>query len=180
LLDLPRKMDTQQNSPLSTGEDRTLGGSRELFPEDFPLVGATTVVVSQAVQGSSLGDKVSRLGLEAMQSIDLASSKSAGLGSFLANEPQSGSSKGFESSSKTELPGMSDSFRPSAAGGQEGPRPIISAELLVHLSSATSLDQTANTLTAVSHESQDCCHYSLPSDPQVPFTYPWGRSRPIW
>jgi len=55
-------------------EDRTLGGSRELFPEDFPLVGATTVVINQAVQGSSLGDKVSRLGLEVMQSIDLVSS----------------------------------------------------------------------------------------------------------
>jgi hypothetical protein len=62
-------MDTQQNSPLYSGEDRTLGGSRELFPEDFPLIGATTVVVNQAVQGSSLGDKVSKLGLEAMQSI---------------------------------------------------------------------------------------------------------------
>jgi len=67
---------------------------------------------------------------------------------------------------------MSDSFRPSAAGGQEGPRPIISAELLLHLSSATSLDQTANTVTAVSQESQDCCHYSLPSDPQVPSPIP--------
>jgi hypothetical protein len=136
------------------------------------LIGVTTVVVNQAVQSSSLGDKASRLGLEAMQSIDLASSKSAGLSAFLANEPQSGSPKGFESSSKTELPGMSDCFRPSAAGGQEGPRPIISAELLLHLSSATSLDQTANTVTAVSQESQDCCHYSLPSDPQVPSPIP--------
>ncbi len=58
------------------------------------------MVVTQAVQGSSLGDKVSILGLEAMRSIDLASSKSAGLGAFLANEPQSGSPKDFESSSK--------------------------------------------------------------------------------
>ncbi len=106
-----------------------------MFPEDFPLVGAITVVVNQAVQGSSLGDKVSRLGLEAMQSIDLASSKSAGLGSFLENESQSGSSKGFEFSSKTELPGMLDSFRPSAAGDKKvlDPSFLLSCWFISHL-----------------------------------------------
>ncbi len=43
-------------------EDRTLGGSRELFPEDFPLVGATTVVVNQAVQSSLLEIRLADLG----------------------------------------------------------------------------------------------------------------------
>ncbi len=41
---------------------KPLEGSKELFPKDFPLVGATTLVMNQAMQGSSLGDKDSKLG----------------------------------------------------------------------------------------------------------------------
>jgi hypothetical protein len=85
-----------------------------------------------------------------MQSIDLASSKLACLNVFLANEPQLGSSKGFESSSKTKLLGMLGSFKFSTPSGQEGPRPIIFAKLLFHFSFATFLDQIANTITTVS------------------------------
>ncbi len=48
--------------PLYSGEDKTLGGSKELFPRDFPLVSATTLIVNQVVQGSSPGDKDSKLG----------------------------------------------------------------------------------------------------------------------
>jgi hypothetical protein len=37
LLDLPRKMDTQQNSPLSTGEDSTLGGFQGIVSRGFSI-----------------------------------------------------------------------------------------------------------------------------------------------
>ncbi len=40
---------------------RTLESSKELFLEDFPMVGATTLVVNQVVQGSSLGNKDNKL-----------------------------------------------------------------------------------------------------------------------
>ncbi len=56
---------------------------------------------------------------------------------------------------------MLHSFKSLVVGGQEGPRPIISIKLLLHLS-------FANTIIVVSQEFQDCCHYYLPFDPQVP------------
>ncbi len=51
-------MDILQNNPPYNGEDRTLRSSKELFSE----VGATTLVVNQVVQDSSLGDKDGKLG----------------------------------------------------------------------------------------------------------------------
>jgi len=62
LLDLPKNWTHNKTTPSIVLRTKPLGGSKELFPKDFPLVGATTLVINQAMQGSSLGDKDSKLG----------------------------------------------------------------------------------------------------------------------
>jgi hypothetical protein len=62
LLDLPKNWTHNKTTLSIVLWTKPLEGSKELFPKDFPLVGATTLVMNQAMQGSSLGDKDSKLG----------------------------------------------------------------------------------------------------------------------
>ncbi|CAK9274903.1 unnamed protein product [Sphagnum jensenii] len=181
-----KKQGCQSNDPAASSPFGEMDIKPIVF-KDFPLVGASALV-NQAV-GLSLTDRDSRLGLEAMRSIDLASSRSTG--DFPAKEAWTGSANFLESSSGAELPGMIDS-RPSAAGGREGPTPVITAENsldsmgkaksdvkresislqqqtgkpeLPPLSHAIALNEAAYSGATHSQKSQD--HHSLPF-PQVP------------